>query len=68
MERLMELADGKKPDERVMRAELARELGRFDEAIQLLRYRVAAQFQTIAAMIRQLARDRDCTIREMTDE
>lgn len=55
MKALFAMLDRMKPDERMLRAELARELGRFPEALGLLNFDFGEDYAATAAQIRQLA-------------
>ena len=66
MERLLDLLDESRPDQRLMKAELFRELGRFDEALQLLNIKFATPSKQAAAdTISRLAREHDTLVREI---
>lgn len=55
MKALFALLDRVKPEQRMLRAELARELGRFPEALGLLNFDFGADYAATAAQIRALA-------------
>ncbi len=55
MKALFAMLERNKPDERMLRAELARELGRFPEALQLLNHDFGEDYAATAAQIRELA-------------
>ena len=66
MERLLDLLDESRPDQRLMKAEIFRELGRFDEALQLLNIKFATPSKQAAAdTISRLAREHDTLVREI---
>lgn len=55
-----------KQDQRLMKAEIARELGRFDEAVALLTIRLKEDFVNAADQIRQLATAKNKDVAEIT--
>lgn len=55
MKALFALLDRVKPEERMLRAELARELSRFPEALGLLNFDFGEDYAATAAQIRELA-------------
>lgn len=55
MKALFALLDRMKPEQRMLRAELARELGRFAEALGLLNFDFGEDYAATAAQIRALA-------------
>ncbi len=61
--RLLELADPDTPEGRLVRAEGARELGRFEEALAALAEPFPARYQGAAEAIRRLAAAGDTTVR-----
>jgi len=65
LERLFGLLDEQDPSEQLMKAELARELGRFDEAMQLLDCDFPGEYAQAADFIRRLAREKDAAVREI---
>jgi hypothetical protein len=67
LERLLNLLDITDPDERLMKAEILRELGRFDEAIQLLEFDFPSKYTSIVTLIRDLARRKDSLVREIPE-
>lgn len=66
MEDLFRLLDPGNPDQRIMKAELARELGRFEEAEYLLDYAFRDDRMVTVRLIRDLALERDRTVAEVT--
>jgi hypothetical protein len=63
MRRLHLLLDEEQPDDRLMKAELARQLGRFDEALHLMAYEFAKEeHQAAGARIAALAREGRCEV------
>lgn len=67
LEALFKLLDGEDIDELVTKAEIKRELGRFNEAIQLLDWQDKSADGSRIEFIRQLARDKDHRVREFKD-
>ena len=67
LEALLKLLDGEDIDELVTKAEINRELGRFNEAIQLLDWPDKSADGSRIEFIRQLARDKDHRVREFKD-
>jgi len=65
LERLLELLNERNPDQRLMKAEVLRELGRFDEAIRVLDFRFPKEYTSVAALIRNLAQKKDPIVREI---
>ena len=55
MKALFAMLDRMKPEQRMLRAELARELGRFPEALALLNFDFGADYTATATRIRELA-------------
>ncbi len=55
MKALFAMLDRVKPEQRMLRAELARELGRFPEALGLLNFDFGEDYEATAARIRELA-------------
>lgn len=63
MRRLHLLADEELPDDRLMKAELSRQLGRFDEALKTLEFEFTREEHVAAAeRIRELARARETLV------
>lgn len=67
LERLLELLDIRNPDQRLMKAELLREIGRFDDAIHLLDSHFPGEYRTVVALVRRLAQNRDSVVREILE-
>lgn len=71
LEHLLEQLGTEDPDERLMKAELARELGRFEEAVKILDSTGAPSpattdgYEKSEALIRRLAEDGDAIVREI---
>lgn len=63
--KLMDLLDENKPHERILKAEVARELGRFDEAISILEFSFPTELETTAAFIKKLVGEGDSMVREI---
>ena len=68
MKALFAMLERNKPDERMLRAELARELGRFPEALQLLNFDFGADYAATAARIRELAGQGKAGVAEVKSE
>ena len=68
MKALFAILERNKPDERLLRAELARELGRFPEALQLTGFDFGADYATTAARIRELAGQSKASVAEVKSE
>ena len=67
--RLLELLPISQPENRIMSAEILREIGKFDEAIKMLEFPFPAGYNEGAiSLIRELARDKDSLVREILDE
>lgn len=65
LERLLELLDTSNPDQRLMAAELLRELGRFDDAMRLLEFHFPREYAVKVALVRNLAQEKDILVREI---
>ncbi len=65
LERLLELLDETNPVERLQKAEVLRELGRFDEALQLLEFDFPDEYKKVADLIRELARRKNPLVQEV---
>lgn len=59
---MLEVGD---PSDRIMKAEIARELGRYEECLTLLNHKFDDDFIYVADTIRQLARDRSTKVAEL---
>ena len=68
MKALFAMLERNKPDERLLRAELVRELGRFPEALQLINFDFGADYATTAARIRELAEQSKAGVAEVKSE
>jgi len=55
LDRLLDLLDDLIPDERILKAEALRELGRFEEALDTLKDPFPEELQELASLIRTLA-------------
>ena len=66
LERLAGMFDSGQPDERLFLAEIERERGRFETALDLLRADFPAQFSAAADRIRELAQARDALVRRIS--
>ena len=55
MKKLFVMLDRMQPDQRMLRAEIARELGRFPEALGLLQFDFGENYEATAARIHELA-------------
>jgi hypothetical protein len=67
LEQLITLVDPDSPTGRLMHAEAARELGRFDAALSALADSFPVQLQQRAAELRRLAEAHDSKVRVFTD-
>lgn len=65
LERLLELLDETHPAERLQKAEVLRELERFDEALRLLEFDFPDQYEKVTSLIRELAQRKDPLVREI---
>jgi hypothetical protein len=65
LEHLVELLDPDKPDERLMKAEALRELGRFEEAQHTLQATLPEQMREAVRWIRALVDQREVLVKEM---
>jgi hypothetical protein len=67
MDALYLLLDESSPDERVMKAELARQLGRFAEALKLLEFGFDDRYRHMGTVnvIKELASQRDTRVAEV---
>ncbi|MBN1922516.1 MAG: hypothetical protein JW892_14810 [Anaerolineae bacterium] len=65
LEHLLELLDESDPYERIVKAEVLRELGRFDDAIGLLDFNFPSEYAGVAALIRGFAKKKDPVVREI---
>jgi len=67
LEHLLELLDIRNPDQRLMKAEVLRELGRFDDAIRVLEFHFPSEYANVVALIRNLAQKEDPIVREILE-
>ncbi len=67
LERLLELLDIGNPEQWLMKAELLREIGRFDEAIHLLESHDLWKYGTVSVLVRSLAQRKDSIVREILE-
>ena len=65
IERLTELLDINNPDERLLKAEVIRELGLFDDAVELLKFDFPDGYKRMVEFIRFIALHHDCVVREI---
>ena len=68
MKALFAMLDRVKPDQRMLRAEIARELGRFPEALALLNFDFGDSFAATANVIRELARQNKAGVAQVQSE
>ena len=68
MKKLFAMLDRMQPNQRMLRAELARELGRFDEALALLNYDFGDDFAATSMLIRELARQNKAGVAQVKSE
>ena len=68
MKALFVLLDRLKPDQRMLRAEIARELGRFPEALGLLNFDFGDDYAATANVIRELARQNKTGVAQVQSE
>ncbi len=64
LEHLLDLLDIGNPYQRFMRAEALRELGRYDDAIRLLEFDFPSDYESVVALIRSLAQEKDPVVGE----
>ncbi len=65
LERLFKLLRTKDITERLLKAEVARELGRFDEALEILRSEFPSQYQRVVTLMQELSQAKDPMVREI---
>jgi len=63
--RLYELLDDEVPNQRLMKAEIARERGMFDEAMSLLEYKFPENFDKVVDVIRNLCESHSAVVEEI---
>lgn len=66
--RLYELLDEEDPNQRLIKAEIARERGMFDEAMSLLEYKFPENFNRAVSVIRRFCKSRSAVLAEITSE
>jgi hypothetical protein len=65
MSRLYEILDEKDPNQRLMKAEIARERSMFDEAMSLLEYKFPEGFHKAASIIKELCKSHNAVVAEI---
>ncbi len=65
LECLLEQLGTEDPNERIMKAEVARELARFDAAIRILEFNFSSEYAKTASLIRELAQAKNLLVREI---
>jgi len=65
LEKLLELLDVTDPEQRLMKAEVLRELGRFDDTICLLESNYPSEYMGVVITIRNLVQKKDSMVREI---
>jgi hypothetical protein len=65
LERLSCLLSDRSPEDRLMQAEIAREMGHFDEALRLLHLRLPNEYEDVAEYVRNLAEVSDPLVRRI---
>lgn len=65
LERLFKLLGTKDPNERLMKAEVARELGRFGEALGILSSKFPSDYTPVATLIKELSEAKDAMVRQI---
>jgi hypothetical protein len=68
LESLARLLDAEEPEERIMKAEVLRELGRFDDASSTLDLVTDPNFEWVVAFLRALCARQDPVVRELTQD
>lgn len=68
LEALLSLLDEGNDEDRILKAEACRELGRFDDALRLLNGPIEEDFKAIADIIRELATKHDAIVKEIIRE
>jgi hypothetical protein len=68
LEILLELHEGESPYQRIVRAELLRELGRFGEAAGLISHGIPGELKYYADAIKSLIEARDVKVAKVTDD
>lgn len=63
--RLYEILDEENPNQRLMKAEIARERGMFDEAMSLLEYKFPEGFDKAVSVIRELCMSHSAVVEEI---
>lgn len=54
------------PEARIMKAEISRELGRFDRALAILKHDFPSELTDVVSVIRSLAKKKDAAVQEIT--
>ncbi len=52
----------------VLKAEVARELGRFDEALEILRSEFPSKYQRVVTLMQELSQAKDRLVRQIPTE
>lgn len=65
-ERLLELLDTKVHNENIMRAEILREIGRFQECLKQLNRKLPKKYEKVVNIIRKLAEEKKCCVSEIS--
>lgn len=68
LERLFKLLRTKDITERLLKAEVARELGRFDEALEILRSEFPSQYQRVVTRMQELSQAKDRLVRPIRSQ
>ena len=68
LERLFKLLRTKDITERLLKAEVARELGRFDEALEILRSEFPSQYQRVVTLMQELSQAKDRLVTQIPTE
>jgi hypothetical protein len=63
--RLYELLDNEDPNQRLIKAEIARERGMFDEAMSLLEYKFPERFNKAVSVIRNFCKSRSAVLADI---
>lgn len=67
LRKLATLLDEKEPNDRLMKAEIYRELGMFDESLSCLDVEFPEEFASAVATIRDLATNQHCRVAQIRD-
>ena len=68
LEILLELNEGESPDQRILRAELLRELGRFGEAADLISHEIPGELKYYTDTLKSLIESRDVKVAKVINE